>query len=256
MTLSRLAGPLRRVVRPLGRAKLVSHRLVGRLVELGGNQVTIEGLHFSVDNPLITTRQKGLLDVGLHETGEIALACRYIVADLPVVELGGGIGVVSCIINRRLTRPTDHVVVDANADLIPTLEANRRLNGAGFRIRNVALAYGSVETALAIDSFVTSRVGGVGRRALVATATLASLLEETAFERINLVVDVEGAEVDLVEREGPLLARRARILIVETHPQFAGEEAIARMLTALRILGFAEVARVRDVFAFEHRTLG
>src|SRR6267143_2806887 len=146
LMLSRLAGPLRRVVRPLGRAKLVSHRLVGRLVELAGNQVTIEALHFSVDNPLITTRQKGLLDVGLHETGEIALACRYIVADLPVVELGGGIGVVSCIINRRLSRPTDHVVVDANADLIPTLEANRRLNGAGFRIRNVALAYGSVET--------------------------------------------------------------------------------------------------------------
>ena len=256
LMLSGLAGPLRRVVRRLGRARLLSHRLVGRLVELGGNQVTIEGLHFSVDNPLITRRQKGLLDVGLHERGEIALACRYIEADLPVVELGGGIGVVACIINRRLTRPTDHVVVDANAELIPTLEANRRLNRAGFRIRNVALAYGSVETAFAIDSFATSRVGGVGRRALVATATLASLLEETAFERINLVVDIEGAEIDLVEREGSLLARRARILIVETHPRFAGEEVIPRMLMALRKLGFSEVARARDVFAFEHRTLG
>src|SRR2546422_7591905 len=67
LMLSGLAGPLRRVVRRLGRARLLSHRLVGRLVELGGNQVTIEGLHFSVDNPLITRRQKGLLDVGLHE---------------------------------------------------------------------------------------------------------------------------------------------------------------------------------------------
>ena len=256
LMLSRLAGPLRRLVRPLGRAMLVSHRLVGRLVELGGNHVTIEGLHFSVDNTLITRREKGLLDVGLHETGEIALARRYVVGGLPVVELGGGIGVVSCIVNRQLTRPTDHVVVEANADLVPTLEVNRRLNGAGFRIRNVALAYGSEETALAIDSFATSRVGGVGRRALVATATLASLLEETAFECINLVVDIEGAEVDLVEREGPLLARRARILIVEAHPQFAGPEAIARMLAALRTLGFAEVDRVRDVFAFEHPALG
>ncbi len=254
--LSRLAGPLLHVVRPLGRAKLVSHRLVGRLVELAGNHVTIEGLDFSVDNPLITTREKGLLDVGLHETGEIALARRYVVAERAVVELGGGIGVVSCIINRQLTRPTDHVVVEANADLIPTLEANRRLNGAGFQIRNVALAYGSVETALAIDSFATSRVGGVGRRTLVATATLARLLEETAFERINLVVDIEGAEVDLVEREGLLLASRARILIVETHPQIVGAEATARMLAGVRTLGFAEVARVRDVFAFEHRTLG
>ena len=254
--LSRLARALCRIVRPLGRAKLVSYRLVGRMVELGGNQVTIAGLRFSVDNPLITTRQKGLLDVGLHETGEIALAGRYIVTDLPVVELGGGIGVVSCIINRRLTRPTDHVVVDANAELIPTLETNRRLNGAGFQIRNVALGYGSVETAFAIDSFAASRVGGAGRCAVVATATLASLLEETAFQSVNLVVDIEGAEVDLVEREGPLLARRVRILILETHPQFAGEEAIARMFTALRTLGFAEVARVRNVFALERRGSG
>src|SRR5947209_8143485 len=141
--LSITLGLARRVVRPLGRSMLVSHRLVGRLVELGGNRVTIEGLHFSVDNTLITRREKGLLDVGLHETGEIALARRYVVGGLPVVELGGGIGVVSCIVNRQLTRPTDHVVVEANADLVPTLEVNRRLNGAGFRIRNVALAYGS-----------------------------------------------------------------------------------------------------------------
>jgi FkbM family methyltransferase len=253
---SRLAGPLLHVVRPLGRARLVSHRLVGRLVELGGNQVTIEGLHFSVDNPLITTREKGLLDVGLHETAEIALAHQYVVVELPVVELGGGIGVVSCIINRRLTRPTDHVVVEANAALIPTLEANRRLNGAGFQIRNVALAYGSVETALAIDAFATSRVGGVGRRALVATATLASLLEKTGFERSNLVIDIEGAEVDLVEREGLLLSSRAEIIIVETHPQIVGAEATARMLAGLRTLGFAELARVRNVFAFENRALG
>lgn len=250
--LSRLAGSLLHVVRPLGRAKLVSHRLVGRLVELGGNQVTIEGLPFSVDNGLISTRQKGLLEVGLHEAGEIVLARQYVGTELPVVELGGGIGVVSCIVNRRLIRPEDHVVVEANPDLIPTLEVNRRLNRCGFRIRNVALAYGGEEAALAIDSFVTSRIGGVGRHARVSTVTLASLLEESKFERINLIVDIEGAEVDLVEREGQLLARRARTLIVETHPHFAGPEPTARMLAALRALGFAELARVRDVFAFKH----
>lgn len=248
--LSPLIGLLRRVIRPLGRARLLSHRLVGRLVELGGNRVTIENLPLSVDNPLITTRQKGLLDVGLHESGEIALACRYVRTELPVVELGGGIGVVSCVINRRLTRPEDHVVVEANPDLIPTLEVNRRLNGCGFCIRNVALAYGSEEATLGIDSFVTSRIGGVGRRAQVSTVTLASLVQEAAFERINLIVDVEGAEVDLVEREGSLLASRVAILIVETHPRFVGPERTAGVLAALRALGFTELARVRGVLAF------
>lgn len=251
----RLAGPLRRVLRPLARAKLVSHDLVGRLVEVGGNHVTVEGLHFSVDNALIATPQKGLIDAGLHESPEIALARRYLVTRLPVVELGGGIGIVSCIINRQMTRPEDHLVVEANRDLIPTLEVNRRLNACGFRIRNVALAYESGEVAMAIDSFVSSRIGGEGRQALVSTATLASLLEETAFEHINLVVDIEGAEVDLVEREGSLLARRARMIIIETHPRIVGPEPTARMLGTLRTLGFAEVARVHDVFAFEHRAL-
>ncbi len=235
---------------------LVSHRLVGRLVELGGNRVSIEGLDFSVDNTLITTREKGRLDVGLHERGEIALARRYVLTDLPVVELGGGIGIVSCIINRLLTRPADHLVVEANAELIPTLEVNRRLNGCRFRIRDVALAYGSEQVVLAVDSFAASRIGGTGRRVVVPTATLASLLAETAFQRINLVVDIEGAEVDLVEREGPVVARHARVLIVETHPKVAGAEPTDRMLAALRTLGFAQVARVGDVFAFEHEGEG
>ena len=235
---------------------LVSHRLVGRLVELGGNRVSIGGLDFSVDNTLITTREKGRLDVGLHERGEIALARRYVRTDLPVVELGGGIGIVSCIINRLLARPADHLVVETNADLIPTLEVNRHLNGCRFRIRDVALAYGSEQAVLAVDSFAASRIGGTGRRVVVPTATLASLLAETAFQRINLVVDIEGAEVDLVEREGPVVARHAWVLIVETHRKVAGAEPTDRMLAALRTLGFAQVARVGDVFAFEHEGEG
>ena len=254
--LSITLGLARRVVRPLGRSMLVSHRLVGRLVELGGNRVSIGGLDFSVDNTLITTREKGRLDVGLHERGEIALARRYVRTDLPVVELGGGIGIVSCIINRLLAGPADHVVVEANADLIPTLEVNRRLNGCGFRTCNVALAYGSEQAVLAVDSFAASRIGGTGRRLVVPTATLASLLAETAFQRINLIVDIEGAEVDLVEREGPVVARHARVLIVETHRKVAGAEPTDRMLTALRTLGFAQVARVDDVFAFEQEGEG
>ena len=249
--LSLLTRPLRAIVRPFGRAKLISHQVAGRLVELGGNMVTIEGMNFSVDNPLITTRDKGRLDAGLHEAGEIGLARRTLLPELPVVELGGGIGVVSCLINRRLNHPDRHVVVEANPELIPTLEANRRLNDCRFRIRNVALAYGTPEVSLAIDSFAASRIGGAGRQVAVATVSLAGLLEEVPLERINLVVDIEGAELDLVEHESALLADRARTLIVETHPRLTGLEPTVRMRATLANLGFVEMARVRDVFAFE-----
>ena len=229
---------------------------IGRLVEVGGDRVTLDGLTFSVDNPLISTREKGLIYLGQHESREIAMVHQHLVAGLPVIELGGGIGVVSCIINRKLASPRDHIVLEANPDLIPTLDSNRRINQCEFQIRNVALAYGGPEIALAIDSFAASRVGGVGeRRVRVATTTLAQVLQQSGFARINLVADIEGAEVHLVEQEGRLLSQRVQTLILETHPRFAGVERTAQMLAEIESLGFAEAARSRDVFAFENRAL-
>jgi len=251
----RPAGLAVALARWLARTPFDNRWVMGRLVEIGGNHVTVEGLTFSVDNPLITTREKSQLYLGLHEAPEIALAHRHLVPGLPVIELGGGIGVVACIINRKLTHPGDHIVVEPNPDLIPTLETNRRVNRCEFQIRNAALAYGDEQIALAIDSFATSRVGAAGSRvALVATTTLAKLLEESGFARINLVVDIEGAEADLLEQEGMLLSDRVRTLILETHPRFAGVERTTRMLSAIQALGFAEVNRARHVFAFENVT--
>jgi len=219
-----------------------------------GNRVTLDGLTFSVGNPLITTREKGLLYLGLHESQEIALVRQHLVAELPVIEFGGGIGVVSCIINRILAHPGDHIVVEANPDLIPTLETNRGINRCEFQIRNVALAYGGPETSLAIDSFASSRVDGAGqRRVHVKTTTLAQLLQESGFARINLVADIEGAEVHLLEQEGSLLSQRVQALILETHSRFTGVERTTQMLAVIESLGFVETARSHNVLAFLNR---
>jgi FkbM family methyltransferase len=243
------------LARWLARSPVDNRWLIGRLVEIGGNHVSVDGLTFALDNPLIRTRDKSSVCSGVHEAPELALVQARLVAELPVIELGGGIGIVSCHINRMLARPRDHIVVEANPDLIPTLETNRRLNRCQYQIRTAALAYGGEQTVLAIDSWVTSRVGGRGtRRAVVATTTLAKLLRESGFARINLVVDIEGAEADLVEQEGTLLSQRVRTLILEAHPSVTGAERAARMIAAIRSLGFAETAQVRQVFAFDNLT--
>jgi FkbM family methyltransferase len=240
----------------LARSPLDNRWLVGRLIELGGNRVTVDGLTFSLDNPLIRTRDKSTVCAGRHEVAERALVRAHLAPGLPAIELGGGIGIVSCSINKKLAQPGNHVVVEANPDLITTLETNRRLNGCEFRIRNAALAYGREETVLDIDSWATSRVGGRGtRQAVVATTTLERLLRETGFARVSLVVDVEGAEADLVEREGTLLGERVRTLIVESHPSIIGPDRAAQMIATLRSLGFVEVARSQQVLALENSTL-
>jgi len=239
----------------LARSPLDNRWLIGRLVELGGNRVTVDGLTFSLDNPLIRTRDKCTVCAGRHEAPERALVRAHLSPGLPAIERGAGIGIVSCSINKKLKQPRNHVVVEANPDLIVTLETNRRLNGCEYQIRNAALAYGREETVLHIDSWATSRLGGRGggtRGAVVATTTLAQLLRETRFAHVSLVVDVEGAEADLVEQEGAVLGERVRTLIVETHPSIIGVDRTARMIAAIQSVGFAEVARSQQVLAFEN----
>ncbi len=237
----------------LARSPLDNRWLIGRLVELGGNRVTVDGLTFSLDNPLIRTRDKCTVCAGRHEAPERALVRSQLAPGLPAIELGGGIGIVSCSINKKLARPRDHIVVEANPDLIPTLETNRRLNRCEYEIRHAALAYDGDEAVLEVDSWGTGRVGGGGtRRAVVATTTRAKLLRETGVAHVSLVVDIEGAEADLVEQEGTLLGERVRTLIVETHPSVVGVARTARMIATIQSVGFAEVARSQQVLAFEN----
>ena len=67
---------------------------------------------------------------------------KHLRRDLPVIELGGALGVVACITNKLLADPTAHVVVEANPLAIPQLQLNKESNHCAFEIVNRAIAYG------------------------------------------------------------------------------------------------------------------
>src|SRR6185295_467935 len=71
---------------------------------------------------------------GDYEGPERTAAKRYIRSDIPVVEFGGALGVVSCVLNRRLKNPRHHVVVEANPHVLPALLENRNRNHCSFEI--------------------------------------------------------------------------------------------------------------------------
>ena len=231
--------------------------LVGRYVELRGNQVDLGGVRISLDNPIITTPQKSTIFHGYYEVEEQGLLRDHLPRNLPVVEMGGGIGFVSCLVNRMLERPSHHVVVEANPQLIPTIEENRRLNDCSFSVINRALAYDQEEVHVFVpDSFVYGNVTGDGNRtALVPSTTLRDLVETANFDVFTLVMDIEGAEVDLVEREGDLLAARAFMLAAEWHPMIRSEQAVTRALKRLERLGFEEIARAGATRVLLNRSL-
>ena len=229
---------------------MMDNPLVGRLVEACGNRVRLHGLDLSVDNPLITRAQKSTIYFGIYELGEIELIGRVLDRSRPTVELGGSIGVVACLTNRRLEHPDQHVVVEANPQLAPTLRHNAELNGCRFEVVEAAVAHGVKSIDFHVSAcFLTGSLQAEGRTVSVPAVTLGEIIQRRGFEAINLVVDIEGAELGVVQHEGEVLRDHVALLIMETHPDLVGEGLNTQMLDTLGRLGFEERERYGAVVA-------
>jgi len=178
-----------------------------------------------------------------YEAPERRAVARYIRRGLPVIELGGSMGVVACVTNRLLKNPTAHVVVEANPRVIPQLELNRALNHCEFEIVNRAIAYGMESVTFCPSSNVcVSSITAVGDQAAVTVQTveLREIVRDHGFSRFNLICDIEGLEYDLVCHEMDVL-RNADTIVLETHARFIGEDKCRLMMSKLEHAGFSIV---------------
>jgi FkbM family methyltransferase len=216
------------------RLKVTAHR----------KNTELDGCTFSLATIPDSLTKLFLLD-GRYELPERRAVKRHLRRDLPVIELGGALGVVACITNKLLTYPTAHVVVEANPLAIPPLTLNKETNHCGFEIVNRAIAYGvdtvtfcpTVDPASnSIDSDGT-QLYGTERPVTVEVIQLGRLVAENGFSRFSLVCDIEGKEYDLVCHEIEVL-KKADVIIMETHARLIGEDKNQSLLHALTDAGF------------------
>jgi FkbM family methyltransferase len=204
---------------------------------------TMDGCTFGSRGIEVEGLRNDVVD-GVFERFERSAVQQYASPTLPVVELGGCMGIVSCITNRLLTDPSAHVVVEANPRVIPLLRKNRRRNHCRFEILNRAIAYGTdtIQYAPSADFAGNSLDEKSGTSMVtVRTTGLREILDRRGFERYTLICDIEGYECQLVEQEGSLVGR-ADMIILETHARLVGEERNAAMLARLEELGFETIA--------------
>ena len=151
--------------------------------------------------------------------------------DLPVIELGGALGVVACVTNKLLTHPTAHVVVEANPLAIPQLTLNKESNHCEFEVVNRAIAYGvdAVTFCPTIDLASNSiesdgtQLYGTEQPVTVRSGSAGKLVTGRGFSKFSLVCDIEGKEYDLVCNEIEIL-KKADVIIMETHARLIGED--------------------------------
>lgn len=252
-----------------GRAFLVRSSQVGKesftrtlhsasdaIVSLLGNKVHLDSCVLHVENPIISKQAKYELLSNYYEVQERKAVKAFLDPRLPVVELGGSAGLVACVTNKRLTKPNKHIVVEANALIVPTLRHNRSVNHCDFEILHAALGYGSDVVHFIQDTnYLGSRVGSVGSTTSVKAVTLQGLQNTYSFNTFSLICDIEGGEEELLRHEPHILQKHVHTLIMELHPYFSGWPKVHSLIGEIEALGFKRLSSEVDVFCWRNQNL-
>jgi len=228
---------------------------LGRFVGMPTEIVRLDACKFSIAKDYVPANVVDLLLSHLYEAPERRALKEFLDPELPVVELGACIGVISCITNRRLRKPERHVVVEANPRLLPLLEQNRTRNHCHFVVVHAAVSHGAGTIPFNVgENILANSLNGDGQqRVLVPTVTLKHLLNDYGFERATLICDIEGAELQLIDHELETLSERVVTIIMELHDRIVGQKPTERMLGALEAVGFKVENRDGDVVVLRKR---
>lgn len=163
----------------------------------------------------------------------------------PLLELGGGLGVAACRVNRLLARPGEHLVVERDARQVARLRASAQANRAAFV---------SLHAQVGLDDRAARRGGTPGP-----PLPLAELLAlAAAAEPVELLCSLDGGEVDVLDDEAiaALAACVARMVVV-LHPYgwAGGAAAAARLRAAIEAAGFVKLGRRVQTIAFVNPAL-
>lgn len=188
-----------------------------------------------------------------YEELERSAVLRYIRPEIPAIELGGCIGVVSCITNKLLNNPKEHVVVEANPRVLSHLNENRTTNRCEFEVLNAAIAYGKnfVVFTPSTDFWDSSLDRNNGSDPVtVETVRLGDIVSKKQFKTFTLICDIEGHECELVRNEADILGK-ADTIILETHARMIGEPKTFEMLNRLERLSFKTVAQNSSIYVLK-----
>ena len=146
-----------------------------------------------------------------HEGHEQLVATWCLRSDDCVLEIGGGVGAVSTMVQKILRKKSDHVVVEPQAHMCDTLERNKALHKSGYHVARGALAKGAVFSCAtaALDGpdscnqrqwmFNMTSSSKNARSVRVASLDPTQLRSKVSKPFTALVVDCEGAFPAIVE---------------------------------------------------------
>jgi FkbM family methyltransferase len=187
-------------------------KLYGDVIPFSGTKIDVKGIK-------IPSRNKALLFWGLYESAELRFVKTHLDTKLPTIELGASIGGISSQLASRLGQGTSLVCVEANRELISTLEHNVKTNAKHTQatVKWGAVAYDSefVSFQIGEDHLVSSLTGN--SKHAIENVPAIKLRDIAPQQNYQLVSDIEGGEYDMLIHDKECLQRCSKA-IIELHP--------------------------------------
>lgn len=226
---------------------------------LGREQIEYGDVTLDIGDEVITPWIKRLICRGYYEHEEAELVGTYLESGSDVIELGAGIGYLSCFIDGLLDRSTTQIAVEPNEQLVSLIERNRELNDGSYELVNAAYSTreGPVELYMPDEFWGGSllEVDDSDMTTSVEAIDLGTLFDRYDLSEVSLVVDIEGSEIELIENELDLLESRCTLLIVEFHPEMSSSSSsrVEQVQDKLTDTSFERIDRKGTVEAYRPR---
>ncbi|WP_066823970.1 FkbM family methyltransferase [Sphingomonas mali] len=179
----------------------------------------------TVDKPsrVVTPKIKAALLLQGYESGEYPIVRRYVPTDCDIIELGSGLGVISCTIRRRVDPARRQFIVEAGPRLAQALRRNVAINycQANVEVIEMAIRCDSDKTmSFAMgERSVSGRVtpdAGSPPTIGVPARTLSQLIERHNLSNFASVSDIERVEWRILKNGLEALAS-ARMIALEKY---------------------------------------
>ena len=204
--------------------------------------IRVSGVKLEVDRSRLLPEVVRALYKERYEDREATLVREVLAPGDRVLEIGAGIGFVSVLCAQRCGAGAV-LCYEANPDNEALIQRNFALNGLWPQLRCRAMSVSSGERQLFVEPNILSTGfinRGMGVRRVVKCDAIADVVRE--FRPNCLVLDVEGAEIDLLPA-APL--EGITKIILETHARIVGDDAIRKLDIYMRSQGFTRFAAAR-----------
>jgi len=165
---------------------------------------------------------RSMLFWGFYESAEIRLIQNYLPKNIPVIELGSSLGIVSSTTISCLDLNTPYTCIEANPFLKDYINYNISKHNPqknNFSVINAAISYktnGFIEINVSSNNTESSIVRSADYSNLKTTKVKAITLGEIINTEYTLICDIEGAEIDMLLNDISALTK-CKHLFIELH---------------------------------------